>query len=175
MSINYLWDDCHKQAVTHIRESRWFESMYTLQGKTRPTRRALFRLSPRMVHDHTYFTRSTYSNLSYSRQQIWIDPLHPRRRAPDTIHSTTAIRSTMGKSQTPVDNWLLGLPDLYHWYAIGTFNTCSWGPTELSLIDTGGGHNLGGDGLPHTHYPTFPTSCPHFPLVAPPGLHFSHV
>jgi hypothetical protein len=26
-----------RQAVTHIRESRWFELMYTLQGKARPT------------------------------------------------------------------------------------------------------------------------------------------
>jgi hypothetical protein len=67
--------------------------MYTLQGKTRPTYHMLSMLSPRMVHDHTYLTRSTYSNLSYSRPQIWIDPLHPRRRAPDTIHSTTTIRS----------------------------------------------------------------------------------
>jgi hypothetical protein len=37
MSLSYLRDDCHKQAVTHIRESRRFESMYTLQGKIRPT------------------------------------------------------------------------------------------------------------------------------------------
>jgi hypothetical protein len=50
-------------------------------------------LSPRMVHDHTYLTWSTYSNLSYSRQQIWTDPLHPRRRTPDTIHSAMTIRS----------------------------------------------------------------------------------
>jgi hypothetical protein len=33
MALSYLRDDCHKQAVTHIRESRRFESMYTLQGK----------------------------------------------------------------------------------------------------------------------------------------------
>jgi hypothetical protein len=66
--------------------------MYTLQGKTWPTRHTHFMLSPRTVHDHTYLTRSTYSNLSYSHQQIWTDSLHPRRRAPDTIHSTTAIR-----------------------------------------------------------------------------------
>jgi hypothetical protein len=67
--------------------------MYTLQGKTRPTRHTLSTLSPCMVHDHTYLMWSTYINLSYNRQQIWTDPLHPRRRAPDTIYSTTAIRS----------------------------------------------------------------------------------
>jgi hypothetical protein len=33
MPLSYLCADDHKHAVTHIRESRWFESMYTLQGK----------------------------------------------------------------------------------------------------------------------------------------------
>jgi hypothetical protein len=37
MPLTYLRADCHKQVVTHIWESRWFKSMYTLQGKTRPT------------------------------------------------------------------------------------------------------------------------------------------
>jgi hypothetical protein len=50
-------------------------------------------LSPRMVHDHTYLTWSTYRNLSYHHQQIWTYPLQLRRRAPDTIHNTMAIRS----------------------------------------------------------------------------------
>jgi hypothetical protein len=67
--------------------------MYTLQGKTWSTCHTLSTLSPRMVHDHMYLTRFAYSNLSYSRQQIWTYPLHSKRRAPDTIHSTTAIRS----------------------------------------------------------------------------------
>jgi hypothetical protein len=80
--------------VTHIRESRRFESMYTLQEKTRPTHHTLSTLSPRMVHNHMYLMWSIYSNLLYSRQQIWTDPLDPRRRAPDTIHSTTTVRSS---------------------------------------------------------------------------------
>jgi hypothetical protein len=70
MPLNYLRDDYHKQVVTHIRESRQLESMYTLQGKTRPIRHMLSTLSPRMVYDHMYLTRFTYSNLSYSHQQI---------------------------------------------------------------------------------------------------------
>jgi hypothetical protein len=45
MSLNYLRDDYHKQVVTHIRESRQFESMYILQGKTRPTCHTLSTLS----------------------------------------------------------------------------------------------------------------------------------
>jgi hypothetical protein len=52
---------------------------------------------------------------------------------------------------------------------------CDWyvqyvlmGQTHRSLTDVGGGYNLRGVGLPHTHSPTFPTSCLPFPLVAPP-------
>jgi hypothetical protein len=75
-----------------------------------------------------------------------------------------------GQSQASINGRLLGLLGPYHQYVIGTFNTCSWGPTEWSLIDTGGGYNLEGTGLPHIHSLTFPTSCPHFPLVAPSGL-----
>jgi hypothetical protein len=40
--------------------------MYILQGKNQPTRHTFSILNPRMVHDHTYLTWSTYSNLSYS-------------------------------------------------------------------------------------------------------------
>jgi hypothetical protein len=63
----------------------------------------------------------------------------------------------------------------YHRHAIGTFNTCSWGPTHQSLTEIGGGYNLGGVILPRTHSPTFPTSCLHIPLGAPSGLHFDQV
>jgi hypothetical protein len=52
MSLSYLRDDCHKPAVTHMRESRRFESMYTLLGKTRPTRHAPSMLDLYMVSDH---------------------------------------------------------------------------------------------------------------------------
>jgi hypothetical protein len=38
---------------THIREWRRFESMYTMQGKTRSTRHTLSTLDSRMVLDHT--------------------------------------------------------------------------------------------------------------------------
>jgi hypothetical protein len=75
------------------------------------------------------------------------------------------------KAKTYINSMLLGLPSPYHWHKIGTFNTCSWGTTGRSLIDTAGGYNLGGADLPRTHSLTFPTSCPHFTLVAPPDLH----
>jgi hypothetical protein len=99
-------------------------------------------------------------------------PSDPRVRTQLLSHNS---ERAVGKSQAPVDNQLLSLLGPYHRHAIGTFNTCSRGPTEQSLIDTGGGYNLRGADLPHTHSLTFPTSCPHFPLVAPSGLYFNQI
>jgi hypothetical protein len=65
-----------------------------------------------------------------------------------------------GMSQAPAGDQLLGLLVSYHRHAIGTFNTCSRGPTHWSLTDTGRGYNLGGASSPDTHSPTFPTSSP---------------
>jgi hypothetical protein len=96
----------------------------------------------------------------------------PRVRTQLLSHNS---QRAVGKSQAPVDNRLLVLPDPYHRHAISMFNTCSRGPTEWSLIDTGGGYNLEGAVLSHTHSPTFPTSCPHFPLMAPPSLYFNQI
>jgi hypothetical protein len=173
--------------VTHIRESRRFESMYTLQGKTRPTRHVCF---PRQS---TYAQRTlpVGSPCTWQpfvrRRQIWTNPTAPEKKGSrhNPQHVGWPIRGSVpsfspepaneagGVSQAPDDDQLLGLPGPYHRHAVGMFNTCSWGPTEQSIIDTGGGYNLEGVGLPHTHSPTFPTSCLPFPLVVPPNLHFN--
>jgi hypothetical protein len=89
--------------------------------------------------------------------------------------SPTIANRAMEKSQTSVDNWLLGLSGPCHRHAIGTFNTCSRGPTHRSLTDSGGGYNLGGAALSHTHSPTFSISCLPFPLLASSGLQFNQV
>jgi hypothetical protein len=60
----------------------------------------------------------------------------------------TAIEA-VGLSQVFIDGELLGLLDPYYQHVIGTFNTCSRGPTHRSLTDTGGGYNLEGVSLPH--------------------------
>jgi hypothetical protein len=139
--------------------------MYTLQGKTRPTRYTLSTLSPRMTIDHTYLMWSTHNSLLRSRQQICTNPLPPlRRRAPDIIHSSMVVWSAgpypaflpqqpmrrWEKRQASVDNQLLDLSDPYHRHAIGTFNTCSRGLTHRSLTNTDEGYNLEGVGFPHT-------------------------
>jgi hypothetical protein len=163
---------------THIWESRRFESMYTLQGKTWPTRHTYPMLGPHMVLDHTYLTWSTHSNLSCSRPQSWAGPLLLRKRAHDTIHNMSADWSTgpypvslpsqpmkkWGQSQHSIDGRLLDLPVSYHRHVIGTFNTCSRGPTQRFLTDTGGGYSLKYASFQHTTpRPSKPTILPFSP------------
>jgi hypothetical protein len=63
--------------------------------------------------------------------------------------SLITTNETVGKRKNFVDNQLLGLSGSYLRHTIRTFNTCSRGSTHRSLIDTGGGYNLGGVGFPH--------------------------
>jgi hypothetical protein len=136
-----------------------------------------------MAFDHRYLTWSTYSNLSRSRQQHWTDALLMRKSAPDSTSqsgwvvngtrlsfSPNIVIEAMRLSQASIDGKLLGLLGPYHQHAIGTFNTCSRGPTHQSLTDTDGGYNLEGAGFPHTTLrPSQPAVSP-FHLRAPPGL-----
>jgi hypothetical protein len=116
---------------------------------------------------------------SHCSQEKWLLTQSTTRQLTDprvrTQFLSRANQWSSGESQTYINSRLLGLQGPYHRYAIGTFNTCSWGTTKRSLTDTGGGYNLGGIGSPHIHSLTFPTSCLSFPLVAPPGLHFNQV
>jgi hypothetical protein len=185
MPLSYLHEDCHKQVVTHIRESRRFESMYTLQGKTRSTRHIRF------PHQSMYARRmlSAGSPRTWqpfmSHQQSWTESLLPRKGLPtqSTAHWLTdpwvrtqflsrANQWSSGESYTSINSRLLGLPGPYHRHAIGAFNTCSRGANRTVF-------NRHRRGLQHWkcrlstyHSPTFPTNCLPFPLVAPPGLHF---
>jgi hypothetical protein len=134
-------------------------------------------------------TPSVRGNLSWDSDRFGHIPLLSRKKGSrhNPQHAGWPIRGSIpcfspepaneagGVSQAPVSDQLLGLPGPYHRHAISTFNTCSWGPTHRSLTDTGGGYNLWGASLPHTHSLTFPTSCLPFPLVVPPGLHFNQV
>jgi hypothetical protein len=117
--------------------------MYTLQGKTRPTCHTPSTLSLRMIQDHTYLTWSMHSNPSWDADSI--GQSHSSREKGLPTQSTTCrlidpwvctqflsrvSQWRSGESQTSVDDRLLGLPDPYHRHAIGTFNTCSRGPTH---------------------------------------------
>jgi hypothetical protein len=160
--------------------------MYTLQGKTWPTRHVCF------PHHSTYAQRTlpvggsrTWQPFTLT-QQSWTDSVLPRKSALDStsqpgwvIYGTclcfspnTTIKA-VHLSQTFVDNRLLGLLGPYHRHAIDTCNTCSRGPTHRSLTDTGGGYNLVGAGLPIS-LPNLPNRRSHtFHLVTPPDLRLS--
>jgi hypothetical protein len=105
---------------------------------------------------------------------------NPQRTADRSVSSYPASLPSQpmkqwGQSQASINGRLLGLLGSYHQYAIGTFNTCSWGPTHRFLTDTGGGYNFGGAGFPRTTpRPSQPVVSP-FHLRAPPGLQLNQV
>jgi hypothetical protein len=79
--------------VTHIRESRRFESMYTMQGKTRPTQHVCFPLQSMCARRTLLAGGPRMWQPSMSHRQSWTESLLPRKRAPDTIPSTPTDRS----------------------------------------------------------------------------------
>jgi hypothetical protein len=189
MTLSYLRDDCHKQAVTHIQESRRFESIYTLQGKTRPTWHVRF---PRQ----STYARCTLPARSpctwqpfMSHRQIWTDPTALKKKGfrHNPHHTDWPIygsvlsfspkptNEVVDLNQASVNNKLLGLLGSYHQHAIGMFNTCSREPTHRSLTDTGGGYNLEGAGFPHTTLRPSQSIVYPFHLRAPPDLRFNQV
>jgi hypothetical protein len=111
-----------------------------------------------------------------------------REKGLPTIHNTLTDRSVgpypasfpsqpikkWGQSQASIDYRLLGLLGPYHQHAIGTFNTCSWGPTHRPLTYTGGGYNLGGADFPYTTPLTSQPAVSPFHLRALPGLKLSN-
>jgi hypothetical protein len=133
MSLSYLHDDCHKQAVTHIWESRRFKSMYTLQGKTWATRHVRFPCQS------TYSRRTLPAGGPRTWQpfagcwQIWTDPTAPEKKGSrhNPQHAGWPIRESVpsfspepanevgGVSQAPDGDQLLGLPSPYHRHVIG--------------------------------------------------------
>jgi hypothetical protein len=163
--------------------------MYTLQGKTRPTRHIRF---PRQL---TYAQCTLPAGGPHTRhpftrhRQIWTDPTAPEKKG--LLTQSKAHQLTDPRVRTQLLSWASQWSrgrKLSSWQWSTTRFTgpispaCDWyvqyllmGPTEWSLTDPSEGYNLGGADLPHTHSPTFPTSCLPFSLVAPPGLYFNQV
>jgi hypothetical protein len=164
--------------------SQWFESMYTPQGEIQPTRHTLFTLGPRMALDYTYLTWSTYSNLSRITDRFGWIPLLLRNRDSrlHSYHIGWPIYGSPPSFSPPHSQWSSRLkPSLCRWHAtrligpiyqhaIGTLNTCSWGPTHWSLTDTSGGYNLGAVGFPHITPRPFQLTVSAFHLRVPPSL-----
>jgi hypothetical protein len=156
MPLSYLRADGRKQAVTHIRESRRFESMYTLQGKPDQYATCIPRLVRvwsqiiRISHGHriaTFHESPTDLDGSYYFREKGIPDYIPstppdRSMGPHPVSLLCSTKEEVGLSQAYIDSKLLSLPGSYHRHAIGTFNTCSWGLTHWSLTDTSEGYNL---------------------------------
>jgi hypothetical protein len=160
--------------------------MYTLQGKTWPTRHVRFpRQSTYAQRTLTASGPCTWQPLM-SHQKGWTDALLPRKSAPDSTSQpgwvvrgtrlsfspNTAIEAVR-LSQAPVGSRLLGLLCPYHRHAISTFNTCSWVPTPRSLTDAGGGYHIENLRIATTLSPSFPSEGSTDPLMAPSGLRLS--
>jgi hypothetical protein len=79
-SSKLLLDGSHEQEVTHIRESWWFESIYTMQGKTQLTRHVRFSLQSTYAR-HTLLTGGPRTWQPFiSRQQCWTDTTAPEKK-----------------------------------------------------------------------------------------------
>jgi hypothetical protein len=150
--------------------------MYTLQGK--PDQHGTYASCGRSPYVATVHKSSTDLNRSTSLEKE--GSRHNPQHTGWLIHgsvpsfSPTIASEAVEKSQASVDDKLLSLLGPYHQHVIGTFNTCSRGPTYRSLIDTCGAYNLRGAGLPHTTPRPSQPAVSTFHLRASPDLHFNH-
>jgi hypothetical protein len=119
MPLSYLRDDCHKQAVTHIRESRRFESMYTLQGKTRPTRHVRFPHQSMYARHTLPAGSSVRGNLSWVIDRV--EQAHCSREEGIPTQSTAhrwPIRGSVPSFYPEPANEAVGVkPSIYQWSA----------------------------------------------------------
>jgi hypothetical protein len=163
--------------------------MYTLQGKTQPTRHTLSTLDPHMALDYMYLTWSTYSNLSWVTDRFGRVPLLTRNRDSwlHCKHVGWPIYGSPPNFSPPHNQWSSRLKPSFYWWqttrltgpiyqhAIDMFNTYLRGPTHRSLTDTGGGYNLGGGSFPHTTPRPSQSTISIFYLRALPGLRLSKI
>jgi hypothetical protein len=148
-------------------QSRWFESMYTLQEKS-----------------DQHVTRFPHS------VRVWLSTIRISRGR--HIATFCEVINSNGQSHCSWEKRLLTqsttrrLTNLWvrtqflswasHWSSGGKTTLCWWQTTRLggALTNTSGGYNLGGVGFPHTTpWPSQPTVSP-FHLRALPSLHFKH-
>jgi hypothetical protein len=140
--------------------------MNALHGKPRSTRHVCFRCQSTYAW-HTLHVDSPHTWQPFmSHRQIWMNLTAPEKKGSRynpqhvgwlicgsvTSFSPKPTNKAIDLIQAYVDDKLLGLLGPYHQHAIGTFNTCLWGSTQLSLTDTGMGYNLAGAGLPTSLY-----------------------
>jgi hypothetical protein len=171
-----------RQAVTHIRESRWFELMYILQGKPDTHDTYASHASPRMLLIRFLRAIPVRGNLSWSHWQRWTEgscpnPQHVGWLIYGSIPSSSPSHyhwTSRGKVKHLLPTSYIDLLGSYHQHVVITFNTCLRGATHRSLTNTSGGYNLEGVGFPHhTPRPSKPMVL-RFSLVALPGLRLTN-
>jgi hypothetical protein len=133
-------------------------------------------LDPCMVPDHTSYVVHV-DNLSLVPTRSKQAPTPERLARPSSwVNSFPLPHDSLGVGDRSFDQVVTQLHQLtgpIYQHAIGTFNTCSWGPTHWSLTDISGGYNLGGANFTHqTPRPSQPTVSA-FHLRALPGLRLS--
>jgi hypothetical protein len=122
-----------------------------------------------------------------SHRQIWTDPTAPEKKGSrhNPQHAGRSIYGSVPNFSPKPTNEAVSLSHAYvddelgllgpcHHHAIGTFNTCSRGPTHRTLIKTGGSYNLKGADFPHTTPQPSQSMVSPFHLRAPPSLQFNH-
>jgi hypothetical protein len=140
ISLSYLYDNCHKQVVTHIRESRRFESIYTLQGKTRPTRHTLSTLGQCMTLDHTYLTWSTYSNPSWGIDRFGWKLLLPTQSTARRLTDSQVCTQFLSEA----NQWSNRLKSsFYRWQASRLTGPINTSMQSVRLILAHGGQSIG--------------------------------
>jgi hypothetical protein len=123
-------------------------------------------VSPRIPR--TCFLRAVHvrDNLSQAINSIERTLLLLRKMAPDTIPlrlSDPLVRHPVSLPTQATSVYRVHK----HQHTIGTFNTCSRGPTHRSLTDTSRRYNLGGADLPHTTPRSFQPIILHFSPKGP--------
>jgi hypothetical protein len=114
--------------------------------------------------DPTELDRFTAPEKKWSRLHLSAQLSGPWDRL--SFSSNTTIEAVC-LSQISVDEKATRLTEPISQHAISTFNTYSRGLTHRSLINTGGGYNLRGTGLPHHTFRSFQSTVLHFSPKGP--------
>jgi hypothetical protein len=159
--INYLMT-VTRQAVTHIRELRWFKLIYTMQGKFDTHNMYAFNASPctsLICFLQAVLVRGNLSRVinsigqshcSQEKRNSWLHPHHvdwPICVSPSNFSLPHNTIEAVEKVKYILATNYIDLLSPYHQYVISTFNICSRVPTPQSLTNIDEGYNFRGVGF----------------------------
>jgi hypothetical protein len=180
--IKLLCDDCHKQAIL-ISESH-DDSNWCTPCRGKPDEHATRFRRPVRVWPSTicisHGPRITTFHVTVNR----FEQIHWPQEGLLTQSTARQLTDPWVRTQLLSHNnqWSIWQKSSFCWrsattlagpiyqHAIGTFNTCSRGPTHQYLTDIDGGYNLGNASFPHHTPRSFQPAVSTFHLRAPLGL-----